>query len=301
MRKLILFSLLLLANEVFAQEVLIVEETFITFENSADTSYFSTDTSNIMNIGRPSKSYLRIPDNNPDLGQNVLYTDTSQYYPENCEAWIQFKLCRHCMDFYDFHFYQIYDFESNKDGGIIETSHDYGETWTNIIFDPIVNKDDFRNNVYSEDDTIAAFNNQPGFTGLNSDGSYTSFRLYSIELWPDTLLLRFRFKTDSNNASNEGWLLDNFEFRGGLVPIENQGHGKNVSLQPNPGNGIYTLTGNTHAISNIEIYNLNGVKVLSHFNKTSNSIDLSLLPAGFYFLRSTYNNGFISTLKFQKL
>jgi len=60
------------------------------------------------------------------------------------------------------------------------------------------------------------------------------------------------------------------------------------SIFPNPTKGVFTIQmANTAALSNIEIYNLVGIKAYEAVinNATSNTIDLSTKPAGVYFIK----------------
>lgn len=59
---------------------------------------------------------------------------------------------------------------------------------------------------------------------------------------------------------------------------------KNVSIYPNPSNGIYTLKSNT-PLETIEIYSNNGVKLFS-INSISEQLDLTNHPSGIYFIKA---------------
>lgn len=63
----------------------------------------------------------------------------------------------------------------------------------------------------------------------------------------------------------------------------------NVSIFPNPGNGVFYISlQNAAAKSNLEIYNILGKRIYETFyfkQQTSNKIDLSLQPKGIYFVK----------------
>lgn len=71
----------------------------------------------------------------------------------------------------------------------------------------------------------------------------------------------------------------------------------NVRIYPNPSNGVFTLQANSYqplSNSSIEVYNMLGAKVYSHYQITKSSnyqIDLSNQPNGIYLYRVLDENG----------
>lgn len=293
----------LLTIELVAQEPIVVGLSgIIGFENNTDSIYILSDTSKVWQIGQPQKEHLYLPNDLPFLYKNAVFTDTSQYYLSNSLSWIQFRLIFNIHDFYQFEFFQAYDFEKNKDGGIIETSWDNGKTWSNLIFDERIFNESFDGPLYGPNDTIASLNNQPGYTGFKADGVFKQlFEWENDTLDGDTLLLRFTFSSDSNNANNEGWLLDNFRFIGGLVFVDDIFLSQDVELYPNPAVDIIQIKGNTDRFTTGYIVDINGRKVQQCRDISFGTVHISAFPPGVYFLILETSSGIINSFKFHKL
>jgi hypothetical protein len=271
----------------------------ISFEQASDTQYILIDTNKVWFITKPHKELLILPSY---LGEYALVTDTALYYPKNITALFQFKLLLNWYDYYEIGFWQAFNFEENKDGGIIETSYDDGLTWQNIIFDTLIMNHILTGvSLYSPDDTIAAFNNQPGFTGTqtNFGGYYVGWQNRSMI--NDTMLLRFTFASDSVDTPHEGWILDEFTFEGGLVPINDVNSDANVEFFPNPVNDILRIRSDKDPINSFRIYSLTGEMLLENTGININSILVRSMSKGFYLISCTGVSGAIYTFKFQKL
>lgn len=255
---------------------------WINFENSHLYNHVLIDTNNIWQITRPQKNILFLPDDS-----HGIITDTNLYYQTGVTSYFQFKL--HLLrgsDIYNIRFWHKYDFNPNIDGGIIETSWNGGATWQNILFDSIIIANQqygFSINMYDSTDTIRAFDNQPGFTGLQAAGKIVSFDLYSYDILYDTLLFRFTFKSDSLGGSHEGWLLDDFSFGGAVVDVEQIKHDKKLKISSNPAREQVFLRLENEAISVVQLYTMTGVKT-REYNDTS-IIDLRGLTSGIYILK----------------
>jgi hypothetical protein len=178
-----------------------------------------------------------------------------------------------------------YDFEKNKDGGIIETSYDNGLSWQNIIYDPtIMDNVDYVSGLYNLNDTIDSFNDKPGFTGLQDEINEVEIVFWtSWQIFEDTVLLRFTIVSDSIESNNEGWMLDNFVFGYFYVGIDENEHNNNIYISPNPSNSIITINSPVERITKIEIISLNGVQILERYN--TNSICIDKIQAGFYLIK----------------
>lgn len=242
------------------------------FEDTTQYNHILINHPEIWKIMKPEKEILFFPSNTNSYGEYGIITETNQYYSPNTNASFQFKLWGLCCDELTYiGFWHKHDFNPNLDGGIIETSWDYGETWQNIIFDTIIQSrlfDVFAPGMYSLSDTISAFDNQPGFTGLNnimspvSIGFWTPYDLLNEGLI-DTLLIRFTFKSGTIESEHEGWLLDEFDFR--MVRFNNIEETKNVAqltIYPNPANETININLENDVVNFVSIYTLTGQKIM---------------------------------------
>ena len=303
MKHILLFLLLVKASIALPQELLHWGlDRVISFENTSDYKYILLDTTDIWQIGKPRKDILFLPPNSP-FAENAIFTDTAQYYAVNKKASFQFKLRLDGNDSYYLHFYQKYDFEPNKDGGIIETSHDNGQSWSNIILDTVIMNHIIELRLYASEDTIAAFENQPGFTGTNASmGSrFIEWEDPGYLMYRDTILLRFSFASDSVETPHEGWLLDEITFGGGLVPIDERKEQQGIQIYPNPASERINLLYNNQAFSLIEIYSFAGQKLISLQGGGMDTIDISTLAPGIYILRAIPIKGTVYPIKFSRL
>lgn len=307
MKKILNFIIILLFSGflLYSQEILEFGQGFIQidFENSNEDKYVGIDEQQIWRIDEPQKEILFLPEEMGYLGDKGIFTDTA-YYGNNLNSYFQFKLVLNPVDEYSISFYQKYDFESNKDGGIIETSYDNGVTWQNLIFDTII-----QNNLvgtysmYSLEDTVASYGNQPGFTGTQSEIEIIEFTFKANEyLFGDTLTLRFIISSDDNNNNNEGWLIDAFRFSGITVGLQsNIINNKSLVIYPNPANDVLNIKSNNEYISKVDVLTCMGQKIYTKVGNNIRLINISGLPAGIYILKcNNYKNDEI-TLKFSKI
>jgi hypothetical protein len=294
MKKLI-FALLTVCCSLIinAQDYMYLGASYFNFDDSTKYNHIYIDSTEIWNIVKPDKEILFLPDQPHYFGEYGIITDTSQYYTPNIDAYFQFKLIPLLgVNVYSIEFWHKYDFNPNIDGGIIETSWDYGSSWQNILFDNIIQSnlwDGNGQNMYQLTDTIATFDNQPGFTGLNSEGKhvviyfYVPMEIYNEEL--DTLLVRFSMKSSEVESNHEGWLIDNFSSSSVIIDNieEIQTNQKLLNISPNPTNDLLNITLKNEKIYHIAIYTLTG-RFVKEFVDT-NSISVSGLSTGIYLLR----------------
>lgn len=282
-----------------AQEVIPIRvgNTAISFENEIDTQFVLIDTGSIWHIGTPEKETLSLP---AQLGLKAIYTDTSSSYSDDQNASFQFLLYLDDIDYYDISFYSKIHTEQNLDGGTIETSYDFGNTWQNILHDTLIMNHIRCFTLYSENDTIASNNGQPGFTG-QFDGSY-QIKWDNPRLGMDTLALRFRFTSDENPSDHGGWLLDDFYFGGSLVSIESEKDESKSIIYPNPISDFFFISSYLEEIKNISIYTTNGEIIDNReYIANNNRINISHIHSGVYILKIIYVNGNIEKCKIIKL
>jgi len=224
-------------------------------------------------------------------------------------------------------FQHWFDTEWGFDGGIVEISTDFGNTWE------LVGEKMFRNG-YETVLSFFAFNTvkMPAFAG---DG--TSFRPTYIDLSEyagQSVRMRFRFATDeeAGNENNEGWYVDDIEMmdmvnynseacvtsnegdetcieapsRGTIVQsdmtVEATEELENVELAifPNPTQNHLQLKIATEQQENFiaSIISLDGKllveKELNVFGEQHFSMNVSELAEGFYFLKLSNEKGILT-------
>jgi hypothetical protein len=301
MKTKIFILLLLNVLFVYGQEPILFFDAWhldINFEDTSEYKYLSIDTNKVWIITKPQKNILFLPTTLPELGEKAIISDTNQYYKKNLRTSFQFKLyLESSFDYSIFSRYK-YDLDKNKDGGIIETSYDNGETWKNILFDDrIMNSSVSKvfGLLYDINDTILSYNNQPGFTGFHPElGHFEIYFRYFGDGDADTMLLRFTLSSDSIESQNEGWMLDDIRFfktladriysHGGKMPV--------LKIFPNPTLGIIYITSDIEEIAQIQILSLTGTVLFQENDK--NVIQINNLKPGLYFIR--INNRYLSKI-----
>ncbi|MBN1416311.1 MAG: T9SS type A sorting domain-containing protein [Bacteroidales bacterium] len=295
MKKLLFFTLLAYTVAGNAQDWLSLGRVgaSLNFDYPDEYQFVKIDTNNLWFIAEPKKEILFLPPN-AGFGTHALISDTAQYYKRNIKASFQFKLLMGEEGYtYLVDFNHIYDFEKNKDGGIIETSYDNGLTWQNIIFDTIIMNHIYElSNLYTLSDTISSLGNQPGFTGTQPGMTFVIIEFYPNEdLRGDTLTLRFTFSSDSVDINNEGWMLDYFNFGGKYEDgIINNKSNVSIKIHPVPVKDKLIVETEFKNIETAEIYSLAGQLIFSASSNHITSIDVSDLEKGFYLIQLKYGN-----------
>ncbi len=297
MKKLLLLMLLVKSITTFSQEILWLGISGGDFglEFPSDTQFVKIDTNHVWFITKAGKSIL-FPSN--PFNNHQLVTDTADYYNSNVVSSFNFKLLMEENDYYFINFYHKYDFEENKDGGIVETSYDNGETWQNFLYDTIIQNNVLEIvNFYDVSDTISSYGNQPGFTGLQSGYSSSNITFFANpEIYLDTMLLRFTISTDAVDAQNEGWMLDDFYFEGGdYWSIKDNNSNSGPKLYPNPAQTMLIIESEKHNISQVSVLSLIGETVIEKKGDNITSVNIDSLDKGFYLVicRNNGNNYWI--------
>jgi len=181
------------------------------------------------------------------------------------------------------------------DYGTIEFSPDNGNTWIDLLNDTAHVPSYLWNGT------------RPTLTG-NSNG-WKYFYTNIASLGPvfniqhgDTVLYRFTFISDSIQTNKDGLMFDDFRFEDWAEDIEEIEYLNPISIYPNPTTGvlkIHGITGNGKV--KIQLLNYTGQILPDNFYFTGESIDVSVLPNGIYFLRYIENeNNYIKKIVVQK-
>jgi hypothetical protein len=260
---------------------------------SQNCSYIQLDTNSLWQIGHSNKTFLQ-----PNSAQNVLITDTSANYPIHAESSFEIHWPAHENSIFNFilSFDHSMDSDSSHDGGRIEISYDYGQTWVDIYDDAITNVAFNTENFYSQSDTL--YDGKAGFSGHFSNRHSVLQWVWIIPLksFPtDTMYYRFSFKSDSLDHNKEGWLIENIHFafadmQGGIStePVSY------FELSPNPSSEVVQIQ---TALKEFElaIYALNGTQIESFGNEKT--LNVSGFSPGVYLLQMLTPEGKTSTKK----
>jgi hypothetical protein len=248
------------------------------------SQFVKIDTNNVWFITKAEKQILF-----PISPNNIysLVTDTAAYYKSDIISSFNFKVCLGEGSFYSLIFFHKYDFEQYRDGGIVETSYDNGETWQNIIYDTVImNNIEKTVNFYDASDTINSYDGQPGFTGLQSEylASHIKFSA-NPDMYLDTMLLRFTIATDSIDSQNEGWMLDDFGFGGGWLGIIDHPLNPELLVYPNPANTLLNIQSGEHNILHVSILSVRGGIVIEKKGNNITSVNIAKLGPGIYLVK----------------
>jgi hypothetical protein len=287
----ILFALLLspITNAQIVVGGGLVEVAACDFEEDCSWMELDTSASNQWQMGLPSKPFFDTAYSVP----NCILTDSIlPYSPSNTSSFI---IPLHdegggMMFNRGIRFWHKFQSDTLLDGGYIEFSYDYGETWFNV-FDHTTLYPEFEfysENLYEAADTLMGGTH--AFTGT-SDWMYTQLQFiwaYPIKTdIPDTLLLKFNFISDSSDTGKDGWMIDNissfYAIFGGLDELDLL---TSLHIYPNPSN---TITSINYAKHNNETYALNVLNMggqsliqMSGLIGSTVSLDTRKLPKGIY-------------------
>ncbi|MBX7205827.1 MAG: T9SS type A sorting domain-containing protein [Bacteroidia bacterium] len=182
-----------------------------------------------------------------------------------------------------------------SDYGAIEFSPDNGNSWIDLINDTM----------YAS--LIWWNGTKPTLTG-NSNG-WKYFYANMATLGPvfnihhgDTVLYRFSFISDSIQTNKDGLMFDDFRFEDWAEDIEEIQKQNGITIYPNPASRVLKIhILNAPSKAKVQIINYTGQLLMDDFHFTGESIDVSALPNGIYFLRYIENeNSYIKKIVVQK-
>ena len=315
MRILFLIFLICFEENVFAQSSVPVDSA--TFESPSVHIRIDTSAGNIWHIGKPQKFFfnsahspthaivtdtvgISYPGNNNSSFIYVLHNSS----PYNCGS----KLC----------FWHKYDMELGVDEGVIDASYNGGVTWDTLInIPPVMHLFAWEPDYHESTGNLSTHNIL--ITGT-SDGWIKScfYMQWALGekvdtipvLFPDSILIRFTFKSNATNNNYEGWMIDDIVLDS-LNPNDCAGGIKEyVSsepffIYPNPSIEKINLEIKNSSLrpNSITIYNLLSQQVLcSPFSSQEKIISLNIkgLVGGIYFVEIASENGKVYRKKFVK-
>jgi hypothetical protein len=206
----LLISVVLFNVNTFAQSVTLDS---CNFETTCPILNLDTSSSNIWEIGTPSKTIF----DSAYSVTNALITDSLNYYPINNHSSFILIPTDNNGDVSTDNMYLEFNYKIDSDtlldGGYIEVSYDYGQSWYNVIDEYQYNPFSlmfFETNLYQDYDTL--YNGETGISGSTSEWKKgyikwiwsAPIKSYTI----DTLMIRFNFISDSIDNNKEGWMID---------------------------------------------------------------------------------------------
>jgi hypothetical protein len=272
----------------------------------SDTSIYvkpANTAGNIWTIGTPSKTFL----NGAHSGVRAAITDSALTYPVNNESILTVIIDSTGTDMSNtvLSWWQSYDIDSlGTDKGFIEASYDKGLTWTAL-------KDSFSEGCYRWD--IPAYSYDSLFLKGKKGFHYCKFEWQwmlaviinndhngdPMRSWPapDSLLVRFRLRSDAVNHQNEGWLIDDIHVEKYWGPGSvNERSSQTIHTYPNPAReNIWVNVAGASDSYDAVIIDLTGRKVRSMHSGFNNfSININDLSAGIYLLTVKTGQGIVS-------
>jgi len=258
------------------------------------------DTNNIWQIGTTAKFI-----DTASLKNKSIITDTVNPYKIKCNSYFEVSIPDSfpIWSSVNIRFHHKFQTDSLLDGGYIMVSYDYKKKWENIIFSHYPNDYEYginghTNNLYSIDDTLN--DGTPAFTG-QQDWIWSKIEWWSTMackckgiLTPDTIYLRFYFKSDSIQTNKKGWIIDEFktEYCDRDVGIIEMNDDIKIKISPNPTNGKVLISlKNANEKYTLEILNTFG-QIIINKKITNNveAVDLSSQPVGIYFVKLQSSN-----------
>lgn len=259
--------------------------------NHNDDIFILIDTNQVWHIAKPEKDILFLNGKDTLICDNsAIITDTNKYYSKNINSYFQFAVHWDIPLDFLIRILHKYDFQKNRDGGIIEISYDNGVIWKNIVNDTVVVDSTDKGKLtglYTAIDTVYSFNNQPAFTGTLSDLSEIIIPFDLQNLNPDNnigqAIIRFRIATDSIESNNEGWMVSVISVEGWIQDaIKDINSNPDIDIFIDSSNKLHASIKNME-INQLDIISIDGKIVLHSTN--SISINVSDLQKGIYIVR----------------
>jgi hypothetical protein len=236
----------------------------------------------------------------PDSPQAVLITDTLYNYTINTEESFEIHWPVYPNSIFNFilSFDHSMDSDSSLDGGRIEVSYDYGQTWIDIYEDALTNVAFNTENFYAQTDTL--FDGRAGFSGHFTQRHSVLQWVWILPLksFPtDTMYYRFLFKSDNMDNNKEGWMLENIHFayadiQGGLSNVQDAAI--RFECSPNPCENQLQISTELQEFT-ITLYDVSGH--LLYKGKNEKTLNLSGFSRGVFFVHLTSPEGITSTRK----
>lgn len=259
----------------------------LNFDKSINRNRLIIDSNSIWQIAKPNKTTFNSANSIP----NAIITDKDSTYPINDTSSFIIKNIARGKGFTYPHTVILYgkyfvDSDSLNDFGMIEFSHDNGNSWIDLINDTLY----MRNSWW--------WHPKPNLTGRSN--GWKEFYVNVAELGPilnikdeDTILYRFTFISDSIDNGKDGLMFDDFHFEDYIEGIEEQSNSLDISIYPNPASDYFILSSTkVHNQMNSLIYNSEGNLVQKSIIEINKKVDISTLPIGMYYIYLYSSTGY---------
>ncbi|MBI9068194.1 MAG: T9SS type A sorting domain-containing protein [Salinivirgaceae bacterium] len=283
------------------------EVELITFESESVFFQQGTPTTNIWQIGEPSKLTFTESYSLP----NAIVTDTLNAYPANNHSWFDLQITSDDFGYYYVGIEFLHKINSDTlcDGGYITVSYDNGELFSNIINDSLgywyIFPKNENENLYKDTDTL--YNGEFGFSGNINSWIKVKFCWYDLVTkntnWFDPMIIRFNFLSDATETARDGWMID--DIRLFWVDLGGNIHEKplvsNIEVYPNPiiDNAIIKSK-NNREIQKIDVFSITGELLRRETIGTNEFIfNKRTLQKGTYLVKCYYGNNDSETIKMQ--
>lgn len=261
----------------------------------------SSQPNNAWQIGKPQKIFFNAAASLP----NAIVTDTINPYPVNNLSSFQFVIKESFPNAWEagqlpfFQFPHKFDTDSLKDGGYIEVSYNGGINWMNIANAPeIINYCGLKDTILAG---IKAFTGSSNWSNCNA--AWTGWCGTPPPL-PDSIIVRFTFKSDNVQTNKDGWMIDNITFGTSGCPngvINNPALVNEIEIYPNPISSFATIQLGNLNISgyySFKLYNATGEKIREGISKQNEFLfERGNLSKGIYFYNITYTENASGNLK----
>ncbi|WP_395043582.1 T9SS type A sorting domain-containing protein [Flavobacterium sp.] len=217
---------------------------------------------------------------------NVYTTNLSGNYLDLKKAYIVSQ----CYDLSslsnpDISFKMAFDLENNWDIVYVQYSTDFGQNWQ-VLGTPGTN---WYNSNRTPDTSGTDCNNCVGAQWTGTDTTFKTYN-YSLAALNSETNIIFRIVFHSDEAVVQaGVIFDDFLISGTLA---NENFNlNNITIYPNPSNGIYNISSGNTTIDEIIVYDVMGKTIKSSTNQSQNNtvLNLTQVSSGIYFVKITAN------------
>lgn len=297
----LLTSVILFNINIFAQSVTLDS---CSFETTCPILNLDTSSSNIWEIGTPSKIIF----DSAHSVTNALITDSLNDYPINNHSSFTLIPTDNNGDVSTDNMYLEFNYKLDSDtlldGGYIEVSYDYGQSWYNVIDEYQYNPFSlmfFETNLYQDYDTL--YNGETGISGSTSEWKKgyikwiwsAPIKSYTI----DTLMIRFNFISDSIENNKEGWMIDDltvsYEY---LSSVNSNNQDIKFKTYPSPSQSFINIElTDIHNFENVSIQlidNLGKVVLSKPLQKQTTQLSVEFLVKGMYHIMLLQDNSIVS-------
>ncbi len=297
---LVLASLVLSST---AQDLNYTPHDSIFFEYNTLPVYLDTTSGNIWQIGTPYKTSLNQAYSPP----KAIITDTINPYPPGNTSTFTFVIDSTLIYPWSgrlatyFSFIHKFETDTINDYGMAEGSIDGGVTWCDLS-EPWCLEGYLGGPSWWEDDSSLTTNKKyahPQRISGRSDGwifsryhiDYAVSKMVDSEFPPDSIMIRFTFKSSTTPSDHEGWLIDNIiigvcDIYVSSPTLENPDRSIHISPNPLVSRSVIRVPGEKKLRTEITIFDETGrlIRKISGYQGDAITLSRSDFMPGIYFV-----------------